>query len=145
MSTENNQSQNNYQLFHDIKRTEKGNVRRVATIVYHHDRNTNTLTYGASMYRHDNPDHKQKGEEYNRKNNNRTALERFLKRPVVVEEFKFEEQYDEQDGEQLFNARRSYELFHKKIRQLLINNGVKGERNSQTESEEQREVMEQLV
>jgi len=80
---------------------------RVITIVYTHNEETRTITYGATIF---NPYPEKHPCLWNRKDHLATAIGRFQKSPVIVENF------------------QPQGRFRKELRKLLPINGVKGVR-----------------
>lgn len=79
----------------------QGNKKRIITVAYKYNRITKQLTYGATVFRTDlkNP------ETYNSEAHQRTATQRFTKKPVIIENFTDESTLND---------------FHKKIRKQLF-------------------------
>ena len=82
----------------------QGDSRRIGTIMYEYNRETRTLRYGASIFRTSasKPEHFD-GET--RKKHLKTALSRFEKHPVIVENFSDDSTLQD---------------FHGRVRQLLF-------------------------
>ncbi|ARF12229.1 hypothetical protein Klosneuvirus_4_44 [Klosneuvirus KNV1] len=93
---------------------DNSNNRRKVTIVYKHDRDNHTLTYGASVFhvtKNQADSHSMdsktntKPEKFDKDKHYETALERFNKHPVVIQNFQDEEKFTD---------------FRRKVRKLLF-------------------------
>lgn len=97
---------------------DNSNNHRRVTIVYKHDRQTKTLTYGASIYhtpRHVNDIHSidsksHKSEKFDKNKHYETAVKRFNEHPVVVQNF-------QDDGK--------FQDFRLSVRKLLFTHGCR--------------------
>lgn len=82
-----------------------GNTKRIVTIQYKYDRINEKLEYGATIYK--SPSNIL--DKYDREGHKKTALARFQKHPITIENF------TDKDGQQMFNTR---------LRNLLHKHGV---------------------
>lgn len=91
---------------------------RIVCVAYNYNKDTKTMTYGASVYRHDNvhecEDKKKefnaKSLSYSKKSHRKTALARHGTEPVVVSNFEFYDDFDK---------------FHDLLRRCVMKHGVK--------------------
>lgn len=92
-----------------IHRIEKNKyVERIITIYYEYDRQTKRLKYGATIFKKDANTTK---EVFNKKEHNKTALNRCQKKPIIIDNFE--------------DVNGNLKNFEDKIRKMLYQYGVK--------------------